>query len=71
MTTITGHAQFPLVSALVRAVTHPFAPLAALVLVALVGLIVAVVLFGPVALTMAATALVPVIGMILIGFAQP
>lgn len=71
MSQAAPYNEFPLVIPIVRLVTNRFAPLAALVLVALVALIAAVVAFGPVALTLTATALVPLIFVALIGFSLP
>lgn len=71
MSQAVPYNQFPLVTPIVRLVTHRLAPLAALVLVVLVALIAAVVVYGLVVLTLTATALVPLIFVALINFSLP
>lgn len=63
------YQQFPLVTPIIRLVTHRFAPLAALILVVVVALGAAIVTFGLVALTMLATAMVVVVSALLIAVA--
>jgi hypothetical protein len=60
---------FPLARPLARLVTHRFAPLMLLVVVALVAWIAAVVAFGLVVLTLTATMLVPVVFVLLMAVA--
>ena len=67
----TQYPQFPRVPPIVRRVTHRFARLTARVLVAMVALIAAIVTFGPVVLTLTATALVPVVFVLRPGVALP
>jgi hypothetical protein len=71
MSQTVPYQQFPLVTPIVRAITHRLAPWAALVLIVLVALIAAVVVYGPVVLTLTATVLIPFIFAALIGFSLP
>lgn len=71
MTQTVAYQDFPLVTPLVRAITHRAAPFVVLVLVVLGALVAAIASFGPVVLTLTATVLVPCIFVILIGFSLP